>query len=67
MHTLVVIGRASKKNPMQMTNRKASSFFFVLIRSESFSESELRTHSAKLNTEPKPIVIIMRKKRTHQS
>ncbi len=50
-----------------MRNRSPNSLAFVFTYLTNFSESVLRTVSAKLNTEPNPIVIIMRKKSMHQS
>lgn len=65
--TRVDMGKAMRKKIMQMVKRNNVFLVLVLILCENRSASELSTHSQRLSELPKPMVIIMRKKRTHQS
>ncbi len=60
----MVIDTPRIKNPRQMANLIIISDFLSFIL--NIRINELKTHSANDNKEPKPIVIIIKKKNMHQ-
>jgi hypothetical protein len=63
--TLVVIEQPIKKNSMQIPNRNIVLYLGSCIFRRKMNES--RTHSARDRSDPKPIVIIIMKKKMHHT